>query len=79
MPAKGNVRRDIDVGPTEGSGRSVGQPGIGSLPKTIGKASEILSELENCDEQITLPCLRALYNIIYKPVSTKKNTFAIGE
>lgn len=79
IPAKGKVRRDVNTDPGEGSGRSVGQPGVGSLPKTTGKVSEILTELEDCDEQITLPCLRALYNIIYKPVATNRNTFAIGE
>ena len=35
--------------------------------------------LEHCDEQITLDCLRALYNISYTPVATDKNTFGIRE
>ena len=48
-------------------------------PKTNGKAVTITPNLENCDELITLDCLRALYSIDHTPVATDKNTFGIGE
>ena len=39
----------------------------------------ILDELENCDEHITPNCLRALYDFVYVPLATKKNSIGIGE
>ncbi|KAI0694701.1 subtilisin-like protein [Earliella scabrosa] len=48
-------------------------------PKTNGKAVTITPNLENCDQLITLDCLRALYSIDHSPVSTDKNTFGIVE
>lgn len=65
--------------PVEGISRKLGQPGVGHQPSTTGKAKNLANELANCDEQITPDCLRALYNIVYKPVSTKKNSYGIGE
>ena len=44
-----------------GIGHSVGSPGSGSLPKSGGKISTILNELEHCDVSIVPDCLRALY------------------
>ncbi|KAI0922999.1 hypothetical protein AcV5_009837 [Taiwanofungus camphoratus] len=60
--------------------KSVGQPGFGpSFPKTTGTIKTLLNELENCDEQITPICLRALYNFEYEPVAPEKNSVAIVE
>lgn len=47
-------------------------------PKKADKAVIISPSLDNCDTVITLDCLRALYNIDYKPVATSKNTYGIG-
>lgn len=61
--------------------RSLGSPFSDDLPKLKGPVTLPLfsgSELSNCDENITPNCLRALYNIDYKPVATNKNTFGIG-
>ena len=60
--------------------KSVGAPEMGNIPKTAGEVTVLASTgVENCDQQITIDCLRALYNIDYKPVATKKNSFGIGE
>lgn len=58
--------------------RAIGQPGVGITPKTAGTVSEILSELEQCDQYITPVCLRALYGLVYEPVATDKNSYGIG-
>ncbi|TFK47450.1 subtilisin-like protein [Heliocybe sulcata] len=58
---------------------NIGQPGVGLVPKTTGTISSILNELENCDEQITLACLRALYEVVYVPVATSENSYGIVE
>ncbi len=50
---------------------------IMSGPKTNGQQVTITPGLENCDKQITLDCLRALYSVDYTPQSTDKNTFGI--
>ena len=44
-----------------GIGHSIGSPGDKSLPKSGGKISSIITELENCDVSIVPDCLRALY------------------
>ncbi|KZT01332.1 subtilisin-like protein [Laetiporus sulphureus 93-53] len=63
-----------------GNAHSVGQPGFGpSFPKTTGTIEKILTELVDCDEQITPVCLRALYNFVYEPLVPEKNTIAIVE
>lgn len=71
-------RRKRDNVPVQGASRNIGQPGVGNSPKTTGKISNIIDQLENCDKQITPNCLRALYDVVYKPVSTKKNSYGIG-
>ncbi|KAM5536931.1 hypothetical protein V8D89_009478 [Ganoderma adspersum] len=48
-------------------------------PKTDGSLVDVPPNLANCDQTITLDCLRALYAIDYTPVSTDKNTFGILE
>ncbi|KIJ52628.1 hypothetical protein M422DRAFT_43457 [Sphaerobolus stellatus SS14] len=69
--------------------RNLGSPTSDSLPKlkpgpsitplTTSIAGATGSDLTTCDVNITPDCLRALYNINYKPISTKKNTFGIVE
>ncbi|KAL6301121.1 peptidase S8/S53 domain-containing protein [Sparassis latifolia] len=60
--------------------KNIGQPGLGvTYPKTTGTVQELLTELEECDEQITPVCLRALYSFSYTPVAVDKNTIAIVE
>lgn len=60
--------------------KAVGKPGSGNGPKlgAAAVAPKINSNLTDCDEQITLDCLRALYNISHTPVSGDVNTFGIG-
>ena len=52
---------------------------LGSKVKADGTAVKLPPSLANCDEIITLDCLRALYSIDRKPTETKKNTFGIRE
>ena len=62
--------------------RSLGSPTSDDLPKLKGPVPQpfvSVSGLDTCDQFITPDCLRALYNIDYKPVSTNKNTFGIGQ
>lgn len=69
-------------GPSPGStqpARTIGQPGAGMSPKFGGKVGTLLTELENCDTQITPICLRALYKFAYVPLSASKNSFGIGQ
>ncbi|EIW82301.1 subtilisin-like protein [Coniophora puteana RWD-64-598 SS2] len=56
----------------------IGQPGFGAGPKTSGVLDNIFTQLEDCDKQITPACLRALYGIVYDPVSTN-NSYGIVE
>ncbi|EGO00781.1 hypothetical protein SERLA73DRAFT_167028 [Serpula lacrymans var. lacrymans S7.3] len=63
----------------EGSAREVGQPGYGITPKTTGRVSTEVTELEQCDEYITPICLRTLYSLEYVPLATEKNSFAVVE
>lgn len=65
--------------PSLGAARLLGQPGVGIFPKTTGTVSNVLNQLENCDQQITPDCLRALYMINYTPVRTAQNSYGIGE
>ncbi|KAG1818301.1 peptidase S8/S53 domain-containing protein [Suillus variegatus] len=64
--------------PPEAS-HSLGQPGVGITPKTTGTISQLVTELEQCDEYITPICLRALYGLVYEPVSTDINSFGVVE
>ncbi|KAI0833697.1 subtilisin-like protein [Trametes gibbosa] len=58
----------------------VGNPGAGPVtPKTTGKIQTIFNQLENCNEQITPICLRALYNFAYIPLAAHKNSIGIVE
>ncbi|KAJ7145759.1 peptidase S8/S53 domain-containing protein [Mycena epipterygia] len=59
----------------------LGQPSAGLSHKVTTAASAIPqgNDLENCDQQITPACVRALYGLDYTPVAADKNSFAIVE
>jgi hypothetical protein len=48
------------------------------VPKTNGVTVMPLADLSHCDTQITLDCLRALYNINYVPLHGNANSYGIG-
>ena len=79
QPPRIKRKRSPDNVPVQGASRNIGQPGAGNSPKTTGKIKNIIGQLENCDEQITLDCLRALYDVVYKPIATSKNSYGIVE
>jgi tripeptidyl-peptidase-1 len=56
----------------------IGQPGQGSTPKTTGQIDGLLTQIEDCDKQITPICLRALYGLWYQPIAGDKNSYGIG-
>ncbi|EIW80511.1 subtilisin-like protein [Coniophora puteana RWD-64-598 SS2] len=58
---------------------NIGLPGVGISPKSGGKVTETVSEVEQCDEYITPICLRTLYGLDYTPVATDKNSYGIVE
>ncbi|KAF9046283.1 subtilisin-like protein [Panaeolus papilionaceus] len=60
-------------------GGGLGMPSLRNGPKKSSKAVTITPSLENCDQMITLDCLRALYNVDYTPVATSKNSYGIVE
>ncbi|TDL20635.1 subtilisin-like protein [Rickenella mellea] len=62
-----------------GASRNLGQPGVGVTPKTTGRVKGVKAELANCDKMITPDCLRALYNVNYKPIAIHKNSYGIVE
>lgn len=59
-------------------GGGLGMPSSRTGPKKSDKLVVISPSLEFCDQSITLDCLRALYNVTYKPVATDKNSYGIG-
>lgn len=74
-----HVKRERVAEKRSGS-KNMGQPGSGIVnPKFIGEIETALTELADCDQQITPDCLRALYDFVYLPVATDKNTIGIVE
>ncbi|KAF8173454.1 peptidase S8/S53 domain-containing protein [Pholiota molesta] len=59
--------------------RKIGLPGVGITPKTTGEIHNLYHQLEHCDTQITPVCLRALYGLVYEPLSARNNSFGIVE
>ena len=59
----------------------VGSPEVKNGPFRSDQAITLKEDsvLQNCDKYITLDCLRALYNIKYKPRATTRNSFGIGK
>lgn len=69
----------IEKRSSEQPARTVGLPGSGNGPKKGAATSpNTNSDLSTCDEEITVDCLKALYNISYTPVSGDTNTYGIG-
>ncbi|KAG9594897.1 subtilisin-like protein, partial [Aureobasidium melanogenum] len=63
------------------TGKQIGQPSSGSTPvlgKWINK-SQFITQLEQCDEQITPNCLKALYQIPKSTGKSVKNSYGIVE
>ncbi|KAH0016835.1 subtilisin-like protein, partial [Aureobasidium melanogenum] len=63
------------------TGKQIGQPSSGSTPhlgQWINK-SQFITQLEQCDEQITPNCLRALYQIPKSTGKSVKNSYGIVE
>ncbi|CDO76124.1 hypothetical protein BN946_scf184876.g17 [Trametes cinnabarina] len=50
-----------------------------SRPVTGNVIHSIFNDLEQCDEVITLACLRVLYDFAYVPVAINKNTIGVVE
>jgi len=60
------------------SNNKLGSPTSHNGPKTNNaKVTELLS-MDNCDQFITPDCLRKLYQINYKPVVPRENSYGIG-
>lgn len=62
--------------------RNLRSPTSDDFPKLMSPVIHPLvsgSGLDSCDDAITPDCLRALYNIDYKPISTDKDYFSIGQ
>ncbi|KAL0564877.1 hypothetical protein V5O48_017162 [Marasmius crinis-equi] len=66
---------------TKRSGLDLGSPSSSKFhgPKVAAVPDFASPSLDNCDQLITLDCLRALYNIDYTPVATDRNTHRIVE
>ncbi|KAI0357925.1 subtilisin-like protein [Trametes cingulata] len=67
---------DTETVQTLGSAKNIGK--IAS-PKVGGVVQNFFTDLEHCDETITLACLRVLYDFVYAPVATHKNTIGVVE
>lgn len=76
-------KRQLNNQPVPDAAKSLGDPSSGNGPKLSpagsGGLKGIITQLENCDQFITPVCLRALYDVIYKPIATKKNSYGIVE
>lgn len=48
------------------------------VPMLTITRQNVLTDLEYCNEEITLDCLRVLYSYDYTRVATEKNSIAIG-
>ncbi|KZT34095.1 subtilisin-like protein [Sistotremastrum suecicum HHB10207 ss-3] len=83
VPFSKRKRSPLASTPVPGAAKGLGDPSSGNGPKLLpgssGKLKGIITELEQCDEFITPVCLQTLYDIIYKPVSTHKNSYGITE
>ncbi|KAF7975943.1 hypothetical protein HWV62_8231 [Athelia sp. TMB] len=74
------IARGPEPGTEKRSHVGLGTPGQGfNGPKTTGGISTLFDELEDCDKQITPTCLRALYGLVYEPLSASKNSYGIVE
>ncbi|KAH8981731.1 subtilisin-like protein [Lactarius akahatsu] len=57
----------------------LGQPSITHVPRALANGAKIDATLSltNCDQFVTLECLRALYDFCYIPGATEKNSYGI--
>lgn len=68
-----------------GQARKVGDPGSGFLPKLNGQtgkpavSNSSADDLSNCDKEVTIYCLHALYNFTFGTSSNSKNSYGIVE
>lgn len=77
-PQDGGLVKRQDQDPVA---RGVGQPGSWSSPK-LGRwmnHNDIITQLSQCDEQITPDCLRALYQIPVNLKANSQNSYGIVE
>ncbi|EIN12224.1 subtilisin-like protein [Punctularia strigosozonata HHB-11173 SS5] len=74
-----HVMRSEPLHKRSGDGSRMGQPSAHTGPKTNGQKVKITPNLATCDQFITPDCLRALYNVHYTPIATKKNSYGIVE
>ena len=72
---------DSEANPLARRTGTLGAPGSGSLPKLLPtNPLDIINELEDCSNNITPDCLRALYGIPLAPVLTNpSNSYGIVE
>ncbi|KAI0633976.1 subtilisin-like protein [Trametes polyzona] len=72
------VTRHASVEPVEAlwSAKNVGKL---AGPEVGGVIHNIFHELDDCDKTITLACLRVLYDFVYEPIATQKNTIGVVE
>ncbi|KAI0824504.1 subtilisin-like protein [Trametes gibbosa] len=66
----------VDATETIGSAKNIGKV---AGPQVGGVIHNIFNQLEDCDKTITLACLRVLYDFVYVPIATQKNTLGIVE
>ncbi|TFK80778.1 subtilisin-like protein [Polyporus arcularius HHB13444] len=59
--------------------KQLGSVGFGASPKMGGPVHTIFTDLEHCDEVITLACLRTLYDFVYTPFAPGRNTIGVVE
>jgi tripeptidyl-peptidase-1 len=68
-----------------GVARKVGQPGFGLIPKLNDKAGKPTgtfssqADVSNCDQEITVYCLHALYNFTFGQYNNSANSYGIVE
>ncbi|EIW53707.1 subtilisin-like protein [Trametes versicolor FP-101664 SS1] len=62
--------------PALGSAKNIGKV---AGPQVGGVVHNFFSDLETCDQAITLACLRVLYDFVYTPIAPQKNTIGVVE
>lgn len=69
------------AGPYSDAARTVGGPNSGSLAKLGAQVAKtrLVTDLDNCDKQITPECLRALYDLPLRSTARPGNTYGIVE
>ena len=60
------------------SNTTLSKPTLLSRPRAGGSNATVVPSLDNCDQYMTLECLRTLYSIDYTPEVPQLNSFGIG-